>query len=243
MILYRPPTNPYDYKEAYLQLLKYTDNDHQFDCSMFLDVVELSEDAVFNSIPVSRVGVERDFCIFSCWGYTAEVRNLWLTLMRGMKRRGMHFLYFQFIKFMEHFTMRRTAGRWLTLSFAEAEKTLFCLLIVLRDKGGEDLETALRHEWEENIVDRLSQKIRTSVTEAEKMKYVERFFFNFGDHEKYIAGIKISRGLEYANNRAFEFLHGESIESCIASYESLYGTFKGVFTDLYEEDDRLLPSL
>ena len=240
MILYRPPVNPYEYKDAYLQLLKYTDGDYAFDCGMFLDVVELCQEDIFTPIPVSRKGVERDFCIFTCWGYTAEVRKFWLTMMRGMKRVGMHCLYFLFIRFMEHYTMRRTTGRWRTLDLGEAEKTLFCLLIVLRDKGGVELETSLRGEWEENVVDCVSQRIRNAVTEQERARHVEEFFYNFGDHEKYIAGLKILRGLEYANDRAFEYLHGESLQSCIGTYETRYGAFKGVFTELPEEDDRLL---
>lgn len=243
MILYRAPVNPYGFQDAYLQLLKYTDNDYPFDCRMFLDVVELTEEDIYNPIPLSRVGVERDFCIFTCWGYTAEVRKFWLTMMRGMRRVGMHCLYFLFIKFMELLTMRRGTGRWRTLDVEEAEKTLFCLLIVLRDKGGVKLETALREEWEENVVDLASQKIRNAETEPEKSKRVEYFFYNFGDHEKYVAGLKILRGLEYANDRAFEYLHGATLQSHIAAYESLYGTFEGVFTELPEKDDRQLLSV
>lgn len=240
MILYQAPVNPYEFRDAYLQLLKYTDKDYPFDCRMFLDVVELAEEDIFNPIPMLRVGVERDFCIFTCWGYTAEVRKFWLTMMRGMKRVGMHCLYFFFIKFMEHYTMRRGTGRWRTLDLEEAEKTLFCLLIVLRDKGGVKLETALRKEWEENVVDVASQKIRNAVTELEKSKHVEYFFYNFGDHEKYTAGLKISRGLEYANDRVFEYLHGSTLQSHIAVYESRYGTYQGVFTERPEDDDRRL---
>lgn len=240
MILYQAPVDPYGVKDAYLQLLKYTDNDYPFDCGMFLDVVELSEEDIFNPIPVLRVGVERDFCMFTCWGYTAEVRKFWLTMMRGMRRAQMHTLYFFYIKFMELYTMRRGSARWQTLAFEEAEKTLFCLLIVLRDKGGKKLESALKKEWEENIVDLASQRIRNAVTEVERSKHVEHFFYSFGDHDKYVAGLKIVRGLEYANDRAFEFLHGATLQSHIAAYESRYGPFKGVFTDKPEEDDRLL---
>ena len=238
MILCVGPAHPYGFMEAYLQLLKYCNGNYQFDCSLFLDVVELQELDIKRPIAVTREGIERDFCVYTCWGYTEKVRKLWLALFGGMNRAKMHYLYYLFIKFMERFPLRK--GRWLTLQYDEAEKTLLCLLTVLRDKGSVELEHAMKQEWEDKVVGQASQRIMNACSEALKATYVEHFFFNFGNHEKYLLGLKISRGLELNNDEAFESVHGNSVGHYITLYESMYGPFQGVFTEKTEKDDRLL---